>query len=147
MIVNKEVPTKGWFNKGIFFFYIMSLFKSSFTAKKLIQCRPYQMADTIGFIQRGLCQKMTSCFYIFDRPLHLVVVHKWSHAILNNFWPSTAYRHAFYYYGLSTVVTTPYPLRPLRHLWTTPYALLLWYETNYLISKNKISPFTWECEI
>jgi hypothetical protein len=32
-------------------------------------------------------------------------------------------RHAFYYYGHSTVVTnslTPLPLRPLRHLWTSP---------------------------
>ena len=31
--------------------------------------------------------------------------------------------HAFYYWGLSTVVTksfTPSPLRPWRHLWTTP---------------------------
>ncbi len=66
---------------------------------------------------------LSPTFYSVFHKYRLGVVHKWRHAILNIFLTLLPHRHAFYYCGLSTIVTkslTPsLPLRPL-HLWSIP---------------------------
>ncbi len=58
------------------------------------------------------------------------VVHKWRHAILNIFWPPFPLRHAFYYWGLATVVTKPSTLSPDKTLTS--------FMADPLTKKNKI---------
>ena len=76
------------------------------------------------------------------KSLYFRVIHKWRHANLHNFWPTSSHCHTFHYEGLSTANTkskTSSPLRRLRHLWTIPLPLKDFrfiFKSNFVFSKR-----------
>ncbi len=44
------------------------------------------------------------------------VVHKWRHAIIDNFWHTLPHRQSFYYPGFSTIVTKSLKLPPSKEV-------------------------------
>ncbi len=80
----------------------------------------FSYSSTFG-IEDG--NSLWSFFYLFfwKEKVHdgFGVIHKWRHANLDYFWHPSPHRHAFHYYGFSTVFTKS--LTPLPPKAVTPF--------------------------